>query len=134
MEMNGQLGFLPTLEQAQVTPKPLSSLFRSRPGSPAIASGTGSDARFMLLSAIAVNVGEQLTAMGLKGDQHVRMFMWLYGLVPIALETRPGSSEREQRAAELVRQTRKPELCARVVELYFTEFERWRPKLFGQSA
>jgi len=134
MAKTGQLDHLPSVEQALGVAKPLSLLFRggkAQAATVAVAARADGIRDPRLLFEIQNRVAKQMTAAGIVGDRFTRFFHWLQRLLPIALETQPGSEERARRTEALVNATRDPKTAGRVAQMYFTEFEKWRGRLFG---
>ncbi len=132
MESSGQLDRLPTLQQARLVPKPLSHHYKGGPAQSEpkpLARGRPYNARWV--EVVTAETTRRMSEAGLKGDRLRACIPWLSVLRPIALDTEPGSGEREQRLAAAAAQTRDPELFRKVAEMYFDEFERWRGRIFG---
>ncbi|MBN2464038.1 helix-turn-helix domain-containing protein [candidate division WOR-3 bacterium] len=129
MERDGELDYLPSLAEAHNIEKPLSARFKRRHAGPS-APRVDSPYDFTLFATIVVNTGTRMTAAGIEGQTFFRYFRWLPTLLPIALETLPGTDERERRVAAEVARSRDPAFTRRVADMYFAEFELWRDRVF----
>jgi hypothetical protein len=129
MEKLGELDNLPALAAVPFFEKPLSARLRSR------ATAGGAPVRKLpyraeYLASIKLEAMRQMEQQGLAGDRLQRYLQWLGRVEAVALETGPGSAERDQRIDDLVKSTSDSALSRRVADLYVAVFERWRPRLF----
>jgi len=136
MERLGIIGVLPTLEQARQIPKPFSSLFARDRG----VGGVASEALIQTLpydprvfGRIQGDTAKRMSEAGIAGNDITRYRSWLGQLQRIAMETEPGSEEHRQRTEVELNRARDRKQAARVAEMYYAEFERWRPRLFRKG-
>jgi transcriptional regulator with XRE-family HTH domain len=129
MESEGALDRPPTAEEARAASLPLARCGRP-PAGPVRTIATNAAVRAKYLDAVRLEVGRWLATEIADADTRLRAFNWLPVLAPVAIVTAPGSAERAELTAPLIKASRNPALARRVAEHYFTVFERWRGKLF----
>ena len=136
MEEYGVIGVLPTVEQARQIGKPFSSLFARY----ATVGGISPEQLQLSLpydprvfGRIEEDAVARMSEAGIPKNDIDRYRHWLSQLQRIALETEPDSEEHRQRTEAELDRARDRKQAAQVAEMYYAEFERWRPRLFKKG-
>ncbi|MBN2537703.1 hypothetical protein JXB37_05455, partial [candidate division WOR-3 bacterium] len=77
------------------------------------------------LSVVPADVNRVLEAEGMARERQAYFVRWMGSLRRVAVETRPGTAEREARVAELVNASRYSDDARRVAELYLARADRY---------
>ncbi|OYD16570.1 hypothetical protein CH330_02535 [candidate division WOR-3 bacterium JGI_Cruoil_03_51_56] len=140
MEKQGELDHLPSMTEVETMRLARKARARRKARQKkrtAIVSLPGIDPaaakRYKLMPHLELLVEKELEKEGMEQQRRSRYLLWMSRLRQTALDTDPGSPERNRRVEKLVAEARNPEQARHVAELLFQKVEEWRPKLFPEN-